>query len=327
MKSVKYDFAMLVAAGLLTGLLLPACSDGSEATPSGQPAPRPVLFSVTDTTAMTRAQGGVELSEVRSQGFGVFACNTGLYHYAASAAPSDFMYNQLVNWDTDHWQYAPVKYWPNRNGTDDRFVSFFGYAPYAAAPGKGSDRASQCVIELSLPDEQGGPWLVYRLGGTANDWEDSQCDLLAASDLDHTSLDKSVSLSFRHMLARTGDRVTVTSDVACRLEKITVDYELLPRARLLFTAEGPQWLAVAEREQMVVRTLTASPGASIGGGSSYVLSGHGIFVIPLGGVSQKATVTLVTSVPDETGPVTRIVTHDIDPSAGGSQDIAIHIPR
>ena len=47
------------------------------------------------------------------------------------------MYNEKVTYDTDHWTYAPVKYWPNEHGasavsTDSDKLTFLAYAPYVA---------------------------------------------------------------------------------------------------------------------------------------------------------------------------------------------------
>lgn len=101
-----------------------------------------------------------------TQGFGVFAYYTGNSTYSdknyptssANAVP-DFMYNEQVKYqatnsstwehgDVTHWEYAPVKFWPNdfaNSDVDDGGgstpaaqgsdtyggnVSFFAYAPY-----------------------------------------------------------------------------------------------------------------------------------------------------------------------------------------------------
>lgn len=39
----------------------------------------------------------------------------------------NFMYNQVVSYDTDHWSYSPIKYWPN-NG--ENTLTFWAYAPH-----------------------------------------------------------------------------------------------------------------------------------------------------------------------------------------------------
>ena len=39
----------------------------------------------------------------------------------------NFMYNQVVSYDTDHWSCSPIKYWPN-NG--ENTLTFWAYAPH-----------------------------------------------------------------------------------------------------------------------------------------------------------------------------------------------------
>lgn len=71
-------------------------------------------------------------------GFGVFGYYTDNGNYVSTAnsgSKPNFMYNQGVFYNTDHWEYSPIKYWPNEYGNSaastgtDR-LSFFAYAPY-----------------------------------------------------------------------------------------------------------------------------------------------------------------------------------------------------
>ena len=111
----------------------------------------------------TRSTGGMTGSittkalQESSDGFGVIAYvkgtngATSCYESTTwnTSAPN-FMYNQKVNYSSDHWTYTPVKFWPNdfANGDVDSSqgtsetadaqggfaagkVSFFAYAPYA----------------------------------------------------------------------------------------------------------------------------------------------------------------------------------------------------
>ena len=108
-----------------------------------------IAFDAYLTRTVTRAgyAGGLTTSEgtknLRTEGFGVFAYYTDGSLYSENAIP-DFMYNQEVTWNsTDpdpvnhHWEYSPIKYWPNEFGSSaastavDR-VTFFAYAPYVA---------------------------------------------------------------------------------------------------------------------------------------------------------------------------------------------------
>lgn len=97
-----------------------------------------IAFDAYLNRTVTRAGlvGGIELPELQSAGggFGVFAYYTDGDIYSDNAIPN-FMYNQEVKYNTDRWEYSPIKYWPNEFGTSavsmgvDR-VTFFAYAPY-----------------------------------------------------------------------------------------------------------------------------------------------------------------------------------------------------
>ena len=110
----------------------------------------PVGFDVYTSRATTRA-GKVDEANLTSLkaaegaggGFGIFAYYTNANEYDPQAVPN-FMYNQKVLWtdngttedaEDDHWEYSPVKYWPNEHGgtaiSDDADkLTFFAYAPY-----------------------------------------------------------------------------------------------------------------------------------------------------------------------------------------------------
>lgn len=102
----------------------------------------PVDFGVYVTQTKAGKTGEMVTDSLKKSGFGVFASQTtGNYNNASDKM--NFMYNQAVTWDTDHWTYSPVKYWPNQiqaGNTDSQSpnaqataahkVSFFAYAPY-----------------------------------------------------------------------------------------------------------------------------------------------------------------------------------------------------
>ena len=145
--------------------------------------------------------------DLQSAGFGVFAYYTGNSAWADAGASTipNFMYNQEVTYDTDHWTYSPVKYWPNNNNPADgsgatgsqskSYISFFAYAPYN---GNG--------ISLSeYPNTAtGAPTITYTWG--------KEDDLLYASQLNCYKYDSDddkdngrvgdvVSFNFAHALA------------------------------------------------------------------------------------------------------------------------------
>ena len=97
-----------------------------------------IAFDAYLNRTVTRAGlvGEITSTELQSSagGFGVFAYYADGDLYSENAIPN-FMYNQEVKYSTDHWEYSPIKYWPNEFGSTavstgvDR-VTFFAYAPY-----------------------------------------------------------------------------------------------------------------------------------------------------------------------------------------------------
>lgn len=286
-------------------------------SPSGQQ----ILFSVdSDGRAATRtAVGTVDLTKLRSDGFGVFACHTGLHRYVSSSISWNFMWNQKVEYSGSKWSYEPAKSWP---GTDDEeeYVTFFAYAPYSKADG--SDAASRCIVDYSTAVETGDPWLVYQLGGTTDDWQNQQVDLLYAFEKDRLRPEHSgdrIKFSFHHALAGVGDQVTVScqdlledrlkqlaadlgTTVTLTLDRVVLDYTLTRKGRLtLNNASEPNWQVIASEDPMVHRTLELTPAQVLATATSsactsttYENSDLGIFYIPMSpdGQAQQVDVTL-----------------------------------
>ena len=331
MKSVKYEFAMLVAAGLLTGCAGDLAGEtGSGQSGNGAASPAlAVTFGVVAGADTRTAQGTIDVEDLKAGGFGVFAAQHGQHTYVASSVKSDFMYNQQVYWGSPgHWEYEPLKYWPNNSSesTGSDYVSFFAYAPYAADPGRGSDNASRCIVEFSNPDEAGDPWLIYRLGGDRVSWPDQQVDLLWAAAKNRqrpVASSERVALSFVHTLAVAGDKITVrlsdqlrsrlrnlaakegVSRVTLTVDEVSVTYSLIQKGRLLLNSDGgPEWRTVASDEPLVERVMTITPddseatladvsqGATLFSGLEY--TDRGIFYIPvsLSGSPQTARLAI-----------------------------------
>lgn len=110
----------------------------------------------------------IQRSEANGGGFGVFAYYTNDGDYSASAKPN-FMYNQGVFYNTDKWEYSPVKYWPNEYGNEAHSaatdkVSFFAYAPYVAT---GATMGSYGITAfVPANDESGDPKITYVIDPT-----------------------------------------------------------------------------------------------------------------------------------------------------------------
>ena len=270
----------------------------------------------------TRAVGREDLTRLRQDGFAVFACRTGQHPYVSSTISWNFMWNQKVTYSTNGWSYAPIKYWPNEAGGEqrDEYITFFAYAPYSK--GDESDKASLCIVDYSNATEIGDPWLVYQLGGSENDWQDHQVDLLYAFAKDQQRPDKTgakVKLSFRHALAGAGDQVKVvcsdmlksklsqlaaslSENVTMTLEKVRLDYTLTRKGRLVLNnASEPNWQAVASEDPMVHRILEINSNHVMARASDsscstyeYSKSDLGVFYIPMNpvGHTQQVEVTL-----------------------------------
>ena len=333
-------YAMGVVVALLgiamISVMLTGCSiideDTSDcpkdSTQAGSRSGSAIAFMVSDSTASTRtAEGTMTLDgaggteSLRNWGFGVFACHTGAHPYISTSTKSNLMHNQLVTWDNVNsvWSYEPLVYWPNGTTGDSEFVTFFAYAPH-------SDNASDCIVDMSRPDEVGDPWILYQLGGTANadgasGWKAKQIDLLYDFKKDQqrgATPDVRVSFDFKHALACIGDRITVNCDesVKTRLKgvytlstveltvtRLTFDYQLTRKGRLVLNnSSQPNWQAVESEDTKVHRTLVFNPNLVMARATSRDAAtstpfdsgdGHGIFYIPIesGNSKQQVTVT------------------------------------
>lgn len=58
---------------------------------------------------------------------GVIGGAPGAWNWDPLVWTSSFMYDQAVTYDTDHWTYSPVKYWPNN---EENTLTFWAYSPY-----------------------------------------------------------------------------------------------------------------------------------------------------------------------------------------------------
>ena len=323
---------LLLTAMLLAAVALGGCT--AEGLDSQTPAsPRQAIaFGLAGSPATRTASGSLTLDgsgtgeqSLQAVGFGVFACHTGLHPYVSSAITSNFMWNQRVAYNTTAsiWDYTPVRYWPDPIEGLSPYISFFAYAPYAANPGTGSTVADQCIVDLIHSVEGGDPWLVYQLGGSEDDWQDSQADLLYdfQRDQQQGEVPQRVSFNFRHALACAGDNITVTcspelqsqllqaydeddaTPVTLSLQGLTLTYTLLRKGRLwLNSTDTPRWESIQSDVSTVVRRLTLQPEhtlASVTSASEIVLTDYtstnqGIFYIPLvvSGISQYVDISV-----------------------------------
>lgn len=284
----------IVAVSLLALLAAASCAELEQPVPEETS----IAFSAVVSGDMPATKAANEIggdAALQAGGFGVFACYTGLHKYAESDANSSFMYNQQLQWSSGHWTYDPIKYWPNGEGestavtgANPHYVSFFAYAPY-------SDGSNACIPSYILEQENGDPWILYRLS------EDpaSQVDLLyAAPLLDQTKPQTGARLefTFKHALACVGDNVTVNSAATgtgfeIRLKDLKIVYTLTSKARLVLWNRGTaNWSVVKSEDVVTTRsvTLLSESNASL----PATFDGNGFFCIPAeaAGYPQKATI-------------------------------------
>lgn len=289
----------------------------------------PIAFSA----SMTESKASGEISgvdDLRANGFGVFACYTGLNRYAESSVTADFMHNQEVTWDSEHevWSYAPLKYWPNGEGelgewgtaSGKHYVSFFAYAPYSDADSENPESHPEgyCISSFCHPQEATDPWLLYRIHPNP----EKQVDLLYAKpllDQFNLGIDNKLSFSFRHALANVGETVTVScsdelkakvgegvgtlfDEAQLILTHVSLKGTFTEKARLILWNKGQaNWGAVLSENTMITtepmevfsgeHVLYTSSSAS---STPWSETGKGLFYIPLevNDNTQYATVSL-----------------------------------
>lgn len=327
----RYDVALL-AALVVSAVWLTGCTADSDSVPGADisaPDASAIAFTVSANNRCTTrtAQGTITVDgagstvSLQSQGFGVFACHTGLHPYISTSTTSNLLYNQLVTYDgvNNAWTYAPQVYWPNSSAGVPEYATFFAYAPH-------SDNAGDCIVDMSRHDDKGDPWILYQLGGStqsdgADGWKARQVDLLYDFQKDKVrgpSLSTKVNFDFKHALACVGDRIIVschesitdrlrgvytTNTVEFTVSRITIDYLLTRKGRLVLNnSTEPNWQAVDSEDAKVHRTLVFNPNQVLARATSSLNAtsttfdsgdGHGIFYIPLesGDTKQQATIT------------------------------------
>ena len=272
--------------------LLSACA--REAVPPHEAA-SPIAFSVqVEAADMTKGTAGtLDAASLKGgDGFGVFACYTGIYNYRERSVSANFMHNQQVFWQASPgvWTYDPVKYWPNGEGeategaagTDiPHRVSFFAYAPYSE--GDTSTPEGYCIPSTVYPTEESDPWILYRLHPDVSE----QVDLLCAVpqlNLTKGGVADKIEFRFLHALACVGNTFTVrpssalqtqlkntvdagiigADEVRLHLTDLSVTYTLTQKARLVLWNQGqPNWQPVLSEDAMTTRTRTLLSGAGV----------------------------------------------------------------
>ena len=282
-----------------TALLMTACSNddaGSQDKSSGLP----IAFNAEQVDYVTRAAGEIaNLDDLQDKGFGIFACYTGKLKYEFTSVSSDFMYNQEIRWESGKWDYFPLKYWPNEA---DDMVSFFAYGPYEADPS-----GDKCIASFQPVNEQGDPWLVYKLAQNIDDQVDLLYGVKGTSEtenkpwldlrkLDMETVQTPIKFSFYHALSCIGDVVTLKPAQALltklgsygsvMLDSIVINYtNLTSKARLNLnsTAPVPNWKAIVSGDMTATRTVVLKPVETpvVLSADGQTFTEKGLFYIPL----------------------------------------------
>lgn len=182
-------------ATLFSLVLTPGCGgddpaedpgSGPVTKPEPDPDPEPgdpEEYAVKFSPSFTGSAAGSQI--------GIFAFETGSRPWNDAATPN-FMCHQLLENVNGEWTYDPVKYWPEES-TDN--LSFFAYAPYAAA-GSG--------LSLSDASHPGAPVLKYEIPSA----EECHTDIcIAAPQLNLTSREEPVAMEFRSVMSKIGFRI------------------------------------------------------------------------------------------------------------------------
>lgn len=146
---------------------------------------------VSKVVGKTRAGSDFAVGSV----IGVFGYYTGTNTWAEKGATTtpNFMYNEDVEKGASAWGYSPQKYWPNSTTEN---LSFFAYYPHTNLLKNyfGSD-----IISFPKNTTPGVPAITYNAPATNYG---SKVDFLYATALDQNKEDGTVSLQFKHLMAK-----------------------------------------------------------------------------------------------------------------------------
>lgn len=138
----------------------------------------------------------VEIDQLKTQGFGVFAYYTGTTAASAYNFPTpNFMNNEKVYYESSAWKYDNIKYWPN---TSDDKISFYAYGPY--------DNSNNAI---NINAEGNKPVLTYTVPDNISEHMDV---LFAPAQEDKTKTDDPINFEFVHALSRIQFEVKTAAD-------------------------------------------------------------------------------------------------------------------
>ena len=206
-----------------------------DAVSFGVYVPKTVTKAGTAGTMTLNTEGTTKLT---ATGFGVFAQYSDGGDYNPTLNPNpNFMYNQLVEYDTDHWKYTPVKYWPNETIDDNHSatgpvaadkLSFFAYAPYV-----GTATGSTGITNMTTSNVNTDPKVTYTVAANPSEAVDLIWAVAPSAGFDYTDVHNTavhvdagmplknltkpntttqIPFHFRHATARMGLRIVGAFD-------------------------------------------------------------------------------------------------------------------
>lgn len=161
--------------------------DINNITPSTQ---IPITFQFLDySTSVTRSPLR-KAPALTARKYGVFGCYNNGEPISQDNLSANIMNNQLVTYADGGWEYAPIKYWQEKE-QGNNFTSFFAYSPYA-------DESSNGFVSVNSTTTV--PMIEYK---SINPMDDAG-DLLYGSQTNATKNTNNgcVTIESRHALAR-----------------------------------------------------------------------------------------------------------------------------
>lgn len=253
----------------------------------------------------------VEIDQLKTQGFGVFAYYTGTTAASAYSFPAtpDFMnnvqvthkdWNQAADDDPDNntWGYDHIKYWPN---TTDEKISFYAYGPY-----DNSDNA----IDIDFDAVNKKPVLTYTVD---NDITQHMDVLFAPAQEDKTKTDDPINFVFAHALSRIEFAVKTAanySNATINLTSVSLSGNIYPSGTLALGGSTVDWNETAATSKTFsindTRVITSDPRTveTTEGNTDYIM------IIPQDFTSNNLTlsVTYTVQYTDSSQTITNTVT-------------------
>lgn len=203
---------------------------------------------------------------------GVFGYYTGTntWEDADDTATPNFMYNEDVEKGESAWDYSPQKYWPN--STTEK-LSFFAYYPHTNLLKNyfGSD-----IISFPENTTPGVPAITYNAPATNYG---SKVDFLYATALDQTKNEGTVSLQFKHLMAKV--QFKFTPDGAESVFVKSVGFDVPATGKFSYTEEDelPQWSDLSENTHSINQEASGD-GISITNSSTDPIEEFTQYVLP-----------------------------------------------